>query len=107
MSSAATPVKNFPGIANTIPGSGENRSPSRRNHCSRSARNRVRLHPGIVFAFTPESRSPCPGIPSGRDITGLMALNAVSGSQPAFSPSAVHLGLIICRRFGRDRDGNC
>ena len=28
------------------------------------ARNPVRLHPGIVFAFTPESRSPCPGIPS-------------------------------------------
>jgi hypothetical protein len=56
--------KNIPGIAKTIPGSGENRSPSRRNRCSPSARNPVRLHPGIVFAFTPESFSPCPGIRS-------------------------------------------
>ena len=30
--------------------------------CSASARNRVRLHPGTLFAFTPESRSPSPGI---------------------------------------------
>jgi hypothetical protein len=42
----------------------KNCSPSRRNHCSRSARNPVRLHSGIVFAFTPKSRSPCPGIRS-------------------------------------------
>lgn len=27
-------------------------------------RNPFRLHPRIVFAFTPESRSPCPGIPN-------------------------------------------
>jgi hypothetical protein len=46
MSSAAVPVENFPGIVKTIPGSGENRSPSRRNRCSPSA--------GIVFVFTPE-----------------------------------------------------
>jgi len=62
MSSAAVPVEIIPGIAKAIPGSGENRSPSRRNPCSRSARNPVRLHPGTLFAFTPESRSPCPGI---------------------------------------------
>jgi hypothetical protein len=55
MSSAATPVKNIPGIAKAIPGSDENHSSSRRNHCSPSARNPVRLHPGIVFAITPES----------------------------------------------------
>ena len=62
MSSAAVPFKNIPGNANAIPGSGENRSPSRRNRCSPSARNPVRLHPGIVFTFAPESFSPCPGI---------------------------------------------
>jgi hypothetical protein len=62
MSSAAVPAKNIPGIANAIPGSGENRSPSRRNRCSPSARNPVRLHPGIVFTFAPESFSPSPGI---------------------------------------------
>jgi hypothetical protein len=57
MSSAAVPVKNIPGIVKAIPGSGENRSPSRRNRW-----NPVRLHPGVVFAFAPESFSPCPGI---------------------------------------------
>src|SRR5438874_3889700 len=62
MSSAAVPVENIPGIVKAIPGSGENHSPSRRNHCSPSARNPVRLHPGIVFTFTPESFSPSPGI---------------------------------------------
>jgi hypothetical protein len=62
MSSATVPVENIPGIVKAIPGSGENRSPSRRNRCSPSARNPVRLHPGIVFTFTPESFSPSPGI---------------------------------------------
>jgi hypothetical protein len=46
----------------TIPGYCEKRSPSRRNHCSPSARNLVRLHSGTLFTFTPESRSPSPGI---------------------------------------------
>jgi hypothetical protein len=55
-------MENIPGIVKAIPGSGENRSPSRRNHCSPSARNPFRLHPGIVFTFTPESFSPSPGI---------------------------------------------
>jgi hypothetical protein len=53
------PVENIPGIVKAIPGSGENRSPSRRNHCSPSARksrspsprNRFHVHPGILFAF--------------------------------------------------------
>jgi hypothetical protein len=62
MSSAAVPVENIPGIVKAIPGSGENRSPSRRNRCSPSARNPVRLHPGTLFTFTPESFSPSPGI---------------------------------------------
>jgi hypothetical protein len=31
--------------------------------CSPSARNRVRNHPGTLFDFTPEPRSPSPGIP--------------------------------------------
>ena len=62
MSSAAVPVKNFPGIVKTIPGSTENRSPSHRNHCSPSARNLVRLRPGMLFTFAPESFSPSPGI---------------------------------------------
>jgi transposase len=56
--------KSFRTIAKTIPGSSENSSPSRRNPCSRSARNPVRLHPGTLFAFTQESCSPCPGIPN-------------------------------------------
>jgi len=30
--------------------------------CSPSSRNRVRDQPGTLFAFVPESRSPCPGI---------------------------------------------
>jgi hypothetical protein len=54
--------KNIPGIVKAIPGPGENRSPSRRNRCSPSARNPVRLHPGIVFTIAPESFSPCSGI---------------------------------------------
>jgi len=55
MFSAAVPAEDIPGIVKTIPGSGENRSPSRRNRCSPSARNPVRLHTGILFTFAPES----------------------------------------------------
>jgi hypothetical protein len=62
MSSAAVPVENIPGIVKAIPGFGENRSPSHRNRCSPSARNPVRLHPGTLFTFTPESLSHSPGI---------------------------------------------
>lgn len=62
MSSAAVPAENFPGIVKAIPGSGENRSPSRRNRCSPSARNPVRLRAGTLFTFAPESFSPSPGI---------------------------------------------
>jgi hypothetical protein len=63
MSGVAAPLwKLFRTIANAIPGSGENRSPSHRNHCSRSARNRVRLQPGTPFAIIPESHSHSRGI---------------------------------------------
>ena len=69
--SVTVPVENIPGIVKAIPGLGENRSPSRRNHCSPSARNPVHLHdarnrfhvhPGILFALP---RNPHPGRPSG------------------------------------------
>jgi hypothetical protein len=59
MSSAGVLMKNIPGIVKAIPGSGENHSPSRRNHrspsarnhCSPSPRNRFHVHPGILFTF--------------------------------------------------------
>jgi hypothetical protein len=50
MFSAAVAAENIPGIVSAIPGSGENRSPARRN----------RLHPGTLFTFAPESFSPSP-----------------------------------------------
>src|SRR5579862_6035022 len=81
-SSAATPVQNIPGIVKAIPGSGENRSPSRRNHCSPSARNRVRPHPGIVFTFAPESFSPCPGIRTVHRIVAERGFPVVGGLHP-------------------------
>lgn len=49
-------------MSNTIPGSVENCSASTRNRCSASHRNPVRLQPGILFAFTPESCSAWTGI---------------------------------------------
>ncbi len=51
-------------MVNAIPGLGEIHSPSRRNYRSPSARNAVHLHPGIVFTFRQESRSPCTGMRS-------------------------------------------
>src|SRR5437764_9739127 len=80
MSSAAVPVENIPGIVKAIPGSGENHSPSRRNHCSPSARNPVRLHPGIVFTFTPESFSPSPGIRTLADVVELKTEERLEGT---------------------------
>src|SRR5260370_21290587 len=80
MSSATVPVENIPGIVKAIPGSGENRSPSRRNHCSPSARNPVRLHPGIVFTFPPESFSPSSGIRT----------HGWCGAGPVFMPLLLH-----------------
>ena len=49
-------------IVKTIPRYCENCSPSRRNHCSSSAWNLVRLHSGTLFTFAPESCPPSPGI---------------------------------------------
>ena len=40
------PVENAPGKSNTVPG--------RLKKCSASARNRVHLHPGMVFRISPE-----------------------------------------------------
>src|ERR1035437_1921284 len=46
--------KTFRGKPNSIPGSARK--------CSASARNPVRLHPGMLFGFSPESCSTCPGM---------------------------------------------
>jgi len=63
MSSAVVPVEIIPDSSwKRFRGSAKNRSPSRRNRRSPSARNPVHLRPGTLFTFTPESRSPCPGI---------------------------------------------
>jgi hypothetical protein len=47
---------------NRIPGSAEKCSASARNSRSASARNGVRNQPGILFGFSQERCSPCPGI---------------------------------------------
>src|ERR1035441_7181209 len=46
--------KTFRGKPNSIPGSARK--------CSASARNPVRFHPGMLFGFSPESCSTCPGM---------------------------------------------
>src|ERR1035437_6146479 len=46
--------KTFRGKPTSIPGSARK--------CSASARNPVRLHPGMLFGFSPESCSTCPGM---------------------------------------------
>src|SRR5450759_3220369 len=46
--------KTFRGKPNSIPGSARK--------CSASALNPVRLHPGMLFGFSPESCSTCPGM---------------------------------------------
>jgi hypothetical protein len=71
--------QNIPGNAKAIPGSGENRSPSRRNRCSPSARNPVRLRPESARSALDEmarghaGRNPSPLMPkmeSTSDIPG-------------------------------------
>src|ERR1700686_5236584 len=94
--------QNIPGNAKAIPGSGENRSPSRRNRCSPSARNPVRLHPGIVFAFTPESRSPCPGIRKQSEAWLVETEDWSCGSRPV----SVSIDLAENRSLGED-EGEC
>jgi len=74
-------------IAKAIPGSRENRSPSRRNHCSPSARNPVRLHPGTLFTITPEPRSLSSGIPI--EIRRMRSASARSASRTRNCSSAV------------------
>jgi hypothetical protein len=48
--------------------------------CSPSERNAVRIHNGMVFAFTPESRSPSTGFPSQFDVVWRSRVCAVFGS---------------------------
>jgi hypothetical protein len=55
MMSSAAGAENIPAIAKAFPGSGENRSPSRRNP--------FRGQPGILFSFTAESFSRSPWNP--------------------------------------------
>ena len=95
MSSAAVPAENFPGIVKAIPGSGENRSPSRRNRCSPSARNPVRLHPGTLFTFTPESFSPSPGI-RNQELNGSVWERAWQLLSPTLEVVAVYYRQRFC-----------
>src|SRR5664280_2525540 len=63
--------KTFRGKPNSIPGSARK--------CSASARNPVRLHPGMLFGFSPESCSTCPGMLFGlpRNTHAADALNPI------------------------------
>ena len=79
-------------MVNAIPGKHEKCSPSARNPCSPSSRNRVRHHPGIVFAFIQEPRSPSPGIrtatptsESGGRAPGSTAMDQPFGERTAVS----------------------
>jgi hypothetical protein len=65
-------------IVKTIPGKAKNRSPSRWNRRSPSARNLVHLRPGTLFTFTPESRSPSSGIRNRLGVSILFAFLAVA-----------------------------
>src|SRR5712691_1567205 len=78
MSSGATCGKCSGIKPNSIPGSAERCSASARNPCSASARNGVRNQPGILFGFSPECCSACPGIPT-LDMYALLA--ALAGPQ--------------------------
>jgi FtsP/CotA-like multicopper oxidase with cupredoxin domain len=62
MSSAVYLWKRSGRKPNSIPGSAKKCSASARNPCSPCARNAVRNQPGILFGFTPECCSACPGI---------------------------------------------
>ena len=77
MSSAAAPVEIIPGHRENHSGIGRKRSPS--------ARNLVRLQPGILFVFTPESfsrspRNPVRLAPESPDMPGKIA--AESSAKP-------------------------
>ncbi len=84
----------------------ENRSPSRWNRRSRSARNPVHLQPGTLFTFTPESRSPCPGI---RNDNTKLAVAQILGDGTrtktrAFTELQSHY--LFAEKFGRPGKGN-
>ena len=54
-------VENVPGQAEQHSGAARKPFGFGPDSCSPSARNSVRNQRGILFGFTPESRSPCPG----------------------------------------------
>src|SRR6185437_8230720 len=56
-----SPVENVPGQAEQRSGAARIVFAFSPDSCSPSARNPVRDQRGILFGFTPESRSPCPG----------------------------------------------
>jgi hypothetical protein len=69
LSSLAAPFalrlwKTFRSKPNAIPVGEKNCSSSHRNGCSPSDRIAVRNHNGMVFGFTPESRSLSTGLPT-------------------------------------------
>jgi hypothetical protein len=68
--SAARLWKTFRSKPNTIP--------AEARKCSPSERNAVRIHNGMVFAFTTESRSPSTGFPTGWCVPRIMAVKQVS-----------------------------
>ena len=63
MSSAVLPVEIIPGKVKAIPGGDDFLFTFPPESLFTFARKRVHLQPGMIFTFTPESRSPCPGIP--------------------------------------------
>ena len=69
--------------------------------CSPSARNRVRNHPGTLFDFTPEPRSPSPGIPTDGPSTQIVLASAhpvdISTKESVYLP-AMSLEIALARR---------
>jgi hypothetical protein len=61
-------VENIPLQAERYSGSGQKVFAFPPERCSPSDRNAVRDHNGMVFGFTPESRSPSTGFPKGMPI---------------------------------------
>jgi hypothetical protein len=91
MSSAAICGNHSGTNPNTIPGQAGKCSAFRPESCSPSSRNRVRDHPGTLFGFTPEPRSPSPGIRT--EVVGVMAEHAGPLQQ-----------LLMARRFRKEID---
>jgi hypothetical protein len=65
---AGSPVENIPHQAERYSGSGQKVFAFPPEHCSPSDRNAVRNHNGMVFGFTPESRSSSTGFRSSTSL---------------------------------------